>query len=58
LEEKFKEDFEQVSIRETNENEPFEDASLRGTRRQNQMRVVHLGQARWMPDDWAGDDRR
>jgi hypothetical protein len=27
LEEKLKEDLEQVSIRETNESEPFEDAS-------------------------------
>ena len=29
MEQKFKEDLEQVSVRETNESEPFEDASLR-----------------------------
>jgi hypothetical protein len=32
-----------VSIRETNESEPFEDASLRGKCRQNQGREIHLG---------------
>jgi len=29
LEQKLKEDLEQVSVRETNESEPIEDASLR-----------------------------
>ena len=43
MEEKLKEHLEQVSIRETNESEPFEDASLRNKCRRNQERVAHLG---------------
>ena len=48
----------QVCIRETNESEPFEDASLSTKCRQNQERMVHLGQVRGEPDDCANGDRR
>jgi hypothetical protein len=48
----------QVCIRETNESEPFEDASLTRQVSSNQGRVVHLGQVRGEPDDCADGDRR
>ena len=48
----------QVCIRETNESEHFEDASLTAKCRQNQERVIHLGQVRGEPDDCANGDRR
>ena len=48
----------QVSIRETNESKPYEDASLRIKRRRNQDWLAVLGQVRRVPDDWADDDRR
>jgi len=48
----------QVCIRETNESEPYEDASLRNKCRRNQGRVIVLGQVRRVPDDWADGDRR
>ena len=43
MEEKRENKLAQVGIRETNESEPFEDASLRNKCRQNQERVAHLG---------------
>ena len=48
----------QVSIRETNESKPFDDASLELRCRRNQVRPSYLGPIRWVPDDWADDDRR
>jgi len=43
LEEKRENKLVQVCIRETNESEPFDDASLRNKCRRNQVRVTHLG---------------
>jgi hypothetical protein len=48
----------QVRIRETNESKPFDDASLELRCRRNQVRQSYLGPIRWVPDDWADDDRR
>ena len=48
----------QVCIRETNESEPCDDASLELRCRRNQAGHSRLGPIRWVPDDWADDDRR
>ena len=48
----------QVCIRETNESEPFDDASLRIQVSSKPGACILLGQVRRVPDDWAGGDRR
>ena len=48
----------QVRIRETNESEPNEDASLRSQVASKPDAGNHLGGIRQVPDDWAGGDRR
>ena len=49
---------EQVRIRKTNESEPPKTRRYEHKRRRNQDRLVILGRARRLPDDWAGGDRR
>jgi hypothetical protein len=48
----------QVSIRETNESEPFEDASLKIQASSKPGAWFSPGQTRQGPDDWAGGGRR
>ena len=49
---------EQVRVRKTNESEPPQTRRYEHKRRRNQDRLVILGRARRVPDDWAGGDRR
>ena len=48
---------EQVGIRETNESEPSMTHRYLSKCRQNQGRLQLLGQACWVPDDWASGGR-
>ena len=47
-----------MRIRETNESEPIDDASLRSQVSSKPDAGKHVELIRQEPDDWAGDDRR